>query len=402
MIGRMYYRLRTAISALCAILAACWLTVAHPSRPIPRAARPAAANAPFTLFETGQVRPLALSPDGALLFALNTPDGRLEIFSTRDPSGAPVRVASVPVGLEPVAVARDRPAKCGWSIICRTASASSTSAISRPRAWSAPYWWAMSRAIFVFAGPNTTALSSPPRIAAKIRRSIHSSPRRAWAARMSGCSTPTNLGAHAGGQPLTIITLFATRRARWPSRPTEHRLCGGVSFRQWHHHHFRGIHPSQRRLRRTPTVQGMPAPATGLIVKFRVRARRIPDALAGRSQSNWDAAVRLSLPDKDVFAINAAANPPAPDAGRGLHGVGTVLFNMAVNPVSGAIYVSNTDAQNDHRFEGPGQSSPDTACAATSPKVTSPCSAARGSAASSEQAHRLHATAATHRPTPRA
>ena len=34
--------------------------------------------------------------------------------------------------------------------------------------------------------------------------------------------------------------------------------------------------------------------------------------------------------------------------------VGTVLFNMAVNPVSGKVYVSNTEARNEVRFEGPG------------------------------------------------
>ncbi len=35
-------------------------------------------------------------------------------------------------------------------------------------------------------------------------------------------------------------------------------------------------------------------------------------------------------------------------------GVGTTLFNMAVNPTSGKIYVTNTDSQNHVRFEGPG------------------------------------------------
>ncbi|HEY5948105.1 MAG TPA: hypothetical protein VIV40_21565, partial [Kofleriaceae bacterium] len=35
---------------------------------------------PYTLFESLQVRPLALSPNGKLLFAANTPDNRLEIF----------------------------------------------------------------------------------------------------------------------------------------------------------------------------------------------------------------------------------------------------------------------------------------------------------------------------------
>src|SRR5262245_30629451 len=60
-------------------------------------------SAAFTTFETGQVRPLALSPDGARLFAVNTPDNRLEIFDV-SPGGL-THAASVPVGLEPVAVA---------------------------------------------------------------------------------------------------------------------------------------------------------------------------------------------------------------------------------------------------------------------------------------------------------
>src|SRR5262245_25136959 len=57
----------------------------------------------FTLFESGQVRPLALSPSGKLLFAANTPDDRLEVFRI-DNNGLQLQ-ASIPVGLEPVAVA---------------------------------------------------------------------------------------------------------------------------------------------------------------------------------------------------------------------------------------------------------------------------------------------------------
>ena len=58
----------------------------------------------FVTFESGQVRPLALSPDHTRLFAVNTPDNRLEIFAV-DGSGGLVHTGSVPVGLEPVAVA---------------------------------------------------------------------------------------------------------------------------------------------------------------------------------------------------------------------------------------------------------------------------------------------------------
>lgn len=50
------------------------------------------------------MRPLAVSTDGSRLFALNTPDNRLEIFSI---SNTLTPLYSVPVGLEPVALAED-------------------------------------------------------------------------------------------------------------------------------------------------------------------------------------------------------------------------------------------------------------------------------------------------------
>jgi len=64
---------------------------------------PARRAAAFVTFEAGQVRPLALSPDGQTLLALNTPDARLEIFTVAGGDISPR--GSVPVGLEPVAVA---------------------------------------------------------------------------------------------------------------------------------------------------------------------------------------------------------------------------------------------------------------------------------------------------------
>src|SRR5262249_18747557 len=63
--------------------------------------------------------------------------------------------------------------------------------------------------------------------------------------------------------------------------------------------------------------------------------------------------VRFSLPDTDVFVIDATASPPQKTE-TSYTGVGTVLFNMIVNPVTGKVYVANTDANNINRFEGPG------------------------------------------------
>ena len=58
------------------------------------------------------------------------------------------------------------------------------------------------------------------------------------------------------------------------------------------------------------------------------------------------------LPDTDVFAVNA--NTLAQKDCAFSH-VGTTLFNMVTNPVSWKLYVSNTEAFNHVRFEGPGQ-----------------------------------------------
>src|ERR1051326_4847360 len=64
----------------------------------------AARAGSFVEFESGQVRPLALSPDRSRLFAVNTPDDRLEIFAV-DGAGNLTHTGSVAVGLDPVAVA---------------------------------------------------------------------------------------------------------------------------------------------------------------------------------------------------------------------------------------------------------------------------------------------------------
>ncbi len=92
--------------------------------------------------------------------------------------------------------------------------------------------------------------------------------------------------------------------------------------------------------------QGKRAPETALIVKYDPSTR----PLGGRLGRDWSAGVLFDLPDHDVFAIDAGTLAET----TSFSGVGTTLFNMAVNPLSGAVYVSNTEARNEVRFEGPG------------------------------------------------
>ena len=88
-----------------------------------------------------------------------------------------------------------------------------------------------------------------------------------------------------------------------------------------------------------------PAPETGVIVKF--DGSDWVDALG----CTWTTEVELDLPDQDVFAVNA--NTLA--AGTIFAEVGTILFNMAWNPTTQKLYVSGTESPNHIRFEGPGQ-----------------------------------------------
>ena len=93
---------------------------------------------------------------------------------------------------------------------------------------------------------------------------------------------------------------------------------------------------------------GEQAPQTSMIVKFNNADGHWEDEL-GRV---WDGSVRFTLPDTDVFAIDAATLTQTAAFAH----VGTTLFNMVTNPVNGHLYVSNTASQNQVRFEDPTKS----------------------------------------------
>jgi len=65
-----------------------------------------ATNPDFVHFESGQVHPATITPSGDRLLVVNTPDNRLSVFDlTLGPPHRNTRIAEIPVGMEPVAVA---------------------------------------------------------------------------------------------------------------------------------------------------------------------------------------------------------------------------------------------------------------------------------------------------------
>ena len=161
------------------------------------AAVPALGQGSFVNFESGHVRPLALSPDGSRLFAVNTPDNRLEIYDVG--AGGLSLAAEVPVGLEPVAVASRVNAGGrveAWVVNHLSDSVSIVEvdpADVPARTSCAPCWSATSRATSSSPAPASTAPSSPPPAAARTcrRRCPPTSPPPGRRARWYGASTPT-------------------------------------------------------------------------------------------------------------------------------------------------------------------------------------------------------------------
>src|SRR5262245_40672354 len=173
----------------------------------------ASAQDNYTLFESGPVRPLALSPDGTRLFVCNIPDGRLEIFSVAP--GGLAHLGSVPVGLEPVAVAARTDGEV-WVVNHLSDSVSIVDVAAR-RVVRTLLVGDEPRDI-VFAGPgrNRAFITTAHRGQQRTNPSIATVP-GAGDPQLTTAGVPradvwvfdaTNLGSALGGVPLRIITLF--------------------------------------------------------------------------------------------------------------------------------------------------------------------------------------------------
>jgi DNA-binding beta-propeller fold protein YncE len=313
---------------------------------------PARATSSFTLFETGQVRPLAMSPNNKFLFALNTPDNRLEIYRIT-PAGLAHRGA-VSVGLEPVAVAA-RTNHEVWVVNHLSDSVSVVALEDGARAGR------VVRTLLVGDEPRDIVFAGPQH-----RRAFITTAHRGQNVPYDPQLTTPGIGRadvwvfdaqHLGGTltgtPLTILTLFTdTPRALAATADGTRVYAAGFHTGNQTTSIFRNL-STQGPGRPPPhtNVEGIPAPLLSLILKF--DGTHWVDELGGI----WDDHIRFSLPDTDVFAIDAMAHPPhlLPDVGGTFTGVGTILFNMAVNPVSGTVYVSNLESLNQGRFEGAGE-----------------------------------------------
>jgi DNA-binding beta-propeller fold protein YncE len=305
------------------------------------------ASQPMTAFETGQVRPMAISPNGNRLFVVNTPDNRLEIYAITEDGLE--HESSVPVGLEPVAVAARNNHEV-W-VVNHLSDSVSVVAVG-PKAH-------VKRTLMVGDEPRDIVFAGPGG-----QRAFITAAHRGQHAPFDPQLTTPSVGRadvwvfHAGNptEPLAIVNLFSdTPRALAVSADGSRVYAAAFNSGNQTTTIAPGVISDEGELAGGlpgPNVNhaGIAEPDNGLIVKF--DGTHWVDEL-GRV---WDDLVKFNLPDKDVFVINANGQQPAliPGPSGFFAGVGTTLFNMIVNPVSGKVYVTNTEARNHVRFEGPG------------------------------------------------
>ncbi|MDP6539242.1 MAG: hypothetical protein QF903_03155 [Planctomycetota bacterium] len=311
-----------------------------------------AAAETFVHFETPHVSPLALSPGGATLCAVNTPDARLEVF---DVSGeSPRLTASVPVGLDPVSV-RFRDETEVW--VANHVS-DSVSVVDLPSLdVVATLETADEPCDVVFAGTPERAFvscSQAGRIlvfdpadptAAPVEIEIEGEDPRALARSLDGTTVYAAIFESGNGSTILSGGLDGSRPFSYP--PDALGAAAGPHG---------GLNPPPNagaNFEPRPAADTPPPPRVGLIVKRDGNGRWRDDTGADWSDlvSGPDAPlsgrpVGWELLDHDLAAIDARDLSVTYSGG-----LMNLCMALAVHPRTGAVCVIGTDATNEVRFE---------------------------------------------------
>lgn len=262
---------------------------------------PATAEEIYTHFEGRQTHPIQVSIDGTRLLALNTPGARLSVFAINDRAAQnPILIAEIPVGLEPVSLAQnpERPDEI-W--VVNEVSDSVTIVSLSKRVAIAHLPTPDEPADVVFAGSRAFVSC------AQNRRVLvfDSLTRERLKEIVLECLMPRAMAASPVGSSVFVASLFSGNR----TTILPHTMAPPPPI---------------------PTNPDLPpAPDTGLIVK------------------DSHESISYTVIDNDIAEIDVESL----EVRRYIEGIGTNLFDIAINPGETEIWATNTEALNHIRFE---------------------------------------------------
>lgn len=306
------------------------------------------AGASYTNFESSHVHPIALTPSGDTLLAVNTPDGLLEVFDV-NMDGSLTPTAAIPVGAEPVTVVA-RTETEAWvvnnvsdSIAIVDLTAGLVSKVLQVGDEPTDVVFAGNKA-FVAASQldrvevyDLGNLDAAPQIVDLFTRLV-----RALAVSNDG-NTVYAVGLLSGNRTTVIHpnVIFREQSDADPSRLAAMNLkdlvCDSTPP---------AYPPLPPGITRDPML---PPPPEGVVpTALIVRWDEVDQAWEDEVGTDWSDCVHYELPDHDLFMIDVQ-NLSVTSVDH----VGTSLFEVSVHPTNDKIYVPNTDARNFVRFEHP-------------------------------------------------
>lgn len=264
------------------------------------AATALAQNA-YVNYEGKQTSPIRLSPDGTRLFAVNTPDARLSVFDVSNPSN-PILIAEIPVGVEPVSV-NPRNNDEVW-VVNEVSDSISIVSVSRHLVTDTIY-----------------AKDEPADVAFAAGKAFVTAARKNQIAVF-------DLITHAA---ITNIPVFGENPRALAISPNGSNVYAAFALSGNHTTLVpAGVAPAQ-----PPPTNGLPLPP-------------LVSLIVDASNPTYNPSVfNFTMPDNDVVELNAHTLAIT----RYFPRVGTVNFALVVHPVSGDLYVANTEARNLVRFE---------------------------------------------------
>lgn len=285
----------------------------------------------FVHFESGHVRPAAMTPDGTRLLVVNTPDNRLSVF---DLTGAePARIVDLPVGLEPVAVsALDN--NTAWvvnhvsddvSVVDLTAN----HVVATLRVGDEPndvlFAGTPTRAYVSVSREDVIKVYDPATLALVTTIPVNGRMPRGLARNAAG--TLVFASIFQGGNRTSVLPA-SLAAGNIPDDPNFPRTAGNKQG-----------HPDY-------PAQDAPRPAVGAIIEYLDSG---PSGAGWYDEYGgyWSPNVPYTQFEVDVAEINTTTNTVSRNFGR----MGSTIFGVSANPVDGKLAIIGMDARNRFRFE---------------------------------------------------